>query len=155
MVDPESLESRYWSDNPDLFEEAMQFVTQSPSMRAPISLEEARRDVETFQGIVVPGGQGVMFDLIDNEDLHWLLVRFGESSRPVGLICHSPVILTRIPAEENPFSGRIVTSVSLIEELFIETFIMRGQAQDRLLGRQLNRAGFQYSEAWPVPDSLC
>lgn len=149
VVDPESLEPKYWADNPDMLAEANQFVARSPSMREPLSLEEARRDVEEFQGIVVPGGQGVMFDLLDDKDLHWLLIRFGETSRPVGLICHTPVILTRIPAEENPFSGRIVTSVSGTEEWFIETFIMRGKAQDRRLGRQLHQAGFRYSAARP------
>jgi putative intracellular protease/amidase len=45
-----------------------------------------------------------------------------------------------------------VTSVSPFEEFFIETFIMGGKAQDRKIGRQLRRRGYDYDSALPKGD---
>jgi putative intracellular protease/amidase len=66
----------------------------------------------------------------------------------VGLICHAPALLTRLPADASPFGGRLVTSVSGLEEFFIETFIMGGRARDRGIAAQLERRGLRYSGAF-------
>ncbi len=149
VVDPESLDPSYWEAHPEWLDQARELVATLPAMRRPMNLEEARRRAEDFQGIVVPGGQGVMGDLLDAPELHALLIRFGQTDRPVGLICHSPAILTRLPEQANPFSGRRVTSVSPTEEWYIETFVMSAEAKFRMIGEHLEEAGFRYDAAFP------
>jgi putative intracellular protease/amidase len=148
-LDPESLDEGYWENNPGDLDNALNFIKTNPQMQAPKSLEEIADEQMDYQAIVVPGGQGVMVDLLNNTVLHGLLLEFGRNDRPVGLICHAPAILTRLEAADNPFTGRLVASVSDIEEWFIETFIMGAEAQDRLIGRQLSNAGYQVVTAFP------
>jgi putative intracellular protease/amidase len=90
-----------------------------------------------------------MVDLLNDTVLHELLLDFGRTDRPVGLICHAPAILTRIISDDNPFTGRRVATVSGVEEWFIETFIMGAAAQDRLIGRQLRQDGYRVVRALP------
>lgn len=90
-----------------------------------------------------------MTDLVENEDLHTLLLTLGDAGRPVGLVCHAPAILGHLPPERSPFEGRRVTSVSGFEELYIERIVMGSKATDRRIGRQLHRAGLRHRSAWP------
>ena len=150
-IDPESLQDEYWADHPAWRDEALALVEQDTALRTPMSLEEALAQEASFAAVVVPGGQGVMVDLLEDALLHALLVRFGESRRPVGLICHAPALLLRLP-EENPFKGRAVTSVSGFEEFYIETFIMKGKAEQRAIGRSLAARGYAYDSGRPKAD---
>ncbi len=150
-IDPESLQDEYWTEHPEWLEEARALVEQDPALRTPLSLEDALAQEASFAALVVPGGQGVMVDLLGDPSLHALLVRFGETGRPVGLICHAPALLLRLP-EENPFKGRAVTSVSGFEEFYIETFIMKGRAEHRAIGRGLAGRGYAYDSARPKAD---
>lgn len=149
VVDPESLDPGYWKQHPEWLAEAQQWVATSEALRQPWTLEEAREREQGLAGLVVPGGQGVMIDLLEDRDLHALIVRMGETRRAVGLICHAPAILTRLSGAANPFSGRAVTSVSGLEELFIETFVMGGKAQVRGIGAELSRQGYRHAAAFP------
>ncbi|AGC43943.1 hypothetical protein MYSTI_02627 [Myxococcus stipitatus DSM 14675] len=144
--DPEGMKPSYWEDHPEALAEAQALVTRLP---APLSLSEVRERAETFQALLVPGGQGVMVDLLGDADLHGLLVDFGATSRPVGLVCHAPALLARLSAEQSPFSGRRVTSVSGFEEWYIETFVMGARAQVRGIGSGLEDAGFHHETAFP------
>jgi putative intracellular protease/amidase len=148
-LDPESLDTGYWEDNPQDLARAIDFIETNPQMKAPLSLEEIADSSSDYQAIVVPGGQGVMVDLLNDTVLHELLLDFGRTDRPVGLICHAPAILTRIISDDNPFTGRRVATVSGVEEWFIETFIMGAAAQDRLIGRQLRQDGYRVVRALP------
>jgi putative intracellular protease/amidase len=149
VIDPESLDDSYWEHHPAGRAEAQSFMAHDASLQAPLDLADALAQEARFAGVVVPGGQGVMVDLLEDEHLHALLLRFGETNRPVGLICHAPALLTRLPEHANPWRGRRVTSVSGIEEFYIETFIMDGDAKDRAIGRQLERRGFEHRAAFP------
>lgn len=148
-LDPESLKPSYWKDHPEALAEAQALTERLPKMRAPMPLSEARARAEEFQALIVPGGQGVMVDLLDDADLHGLLIDFSASDRPVGLICHAPAILTRLPGDPRPFMGRRVTSVSGFEEWYIETFVMGANAQVRGLGDRLDDAGYRHETALP------
>lgn len=148
-LDPESREEKYWDDDPALRKEAIAWFEGDPEVSAPIALADATRNPSAFSGIVVPGGQGVMTDLLDEPDLHELLLALGEAERPVGLVCHAPAVLSRLPPERSPFEGRSVTSVSGVEELYIERVVMGAKATDRRIGRQLRRAGLKHRAAWP------
>ncbi len=148
-VDPESLEPDYWEDAPELLEEAKAFVAEDPSLARPLRLSEIHARAAEFQGIVVPGGQGVMIDLLDDADLHRALLAFGRAGKAVGLVCHAPAVLTRLPDEDNPFTGSRVTSVSGFEEFYIERFVMKGRALDRKIGRSLARKGYRHETRGP------
>ncbi|XXF80139.1 type 1 glutamine amidotransferase domain-containing protein [Myxococcaceae bacterium GXIMD 01537] len=147
--DPEGMKPSYWKDHPEALAEAQALLTQHPQLRAPVPLSEVRTRSDAFQAILVPGGQGVMVDLLHDTDLHGLLVDFGVSARPVGLVCHSPALLSRLPKERSPFLGRRVTSVSGFEEWYIETFIMGARAQVRGIAEQLEDAGYLHESAFP------
>lgn len=149
VVDPESLKTKYWKEHPSWLEEARALVDAEPALRAPMSLASARAREDQWSAMVVPGGQGVMIDLLADPDLPVLLTRLGETGRPVGLVCHAPMLLTRLARDGNPFAGRAVTSVSGTEEFFIETFIMGGDALDRGIGDQLAHQGYRHRNAWP------
>lgn len=149
VVDPESFEEDYWRDHPEALARARALVGELPELRRPLTLDEARRRVDELQGLVVPGGQGVMIDLLDNPALHELVLALGRTDRPVGLVCHAPAVLARLPAQGNPFAGRLVTSVSGMEEWYIETFVMRGKAIERQIGDQLADRGYRYDSGRP------
>lgn len=147
-IDPESLKPAYWKAHPEWQTLAQRFTETNEAFQRPVELAAALADESRFIGLVVPGGQGVMVDLLDDQVLHELLLRFGRSGRPVGLICHAPALLTRL-GKGGPFRGRAVTSVSGLEEFFIETFIMGGQARERSIARQLEQTGLAHSTAFP------
>lgn len=147
--DPESLKPSYWKEHPEALAEAQALLTQLPQLRAPLSLSEVRTRSDAFQALLVPGGQGVMVDLLHDTDLHGLLLDFGATARPVGLVCHAPALLSRLPKEQGPFAGRRVTSVSGFEEWYIETFVMGARAQVRGIGEQLDEAGYRHETAFP------
>ena len=147
VVDPEGLKDDYWEDESarDL---ALTFAENDPGVARPLSLDEALLRASEWDGLVVPGGQGVMVDLYQDEKMQKLLTTLGERRKAVGLICHAPALLSRLKGE-HPFLGREVTAVSPFEEFYIETFVMGGRAQTRRIGRSLRRAGFDYGAALP------
>jgi putative intracellular protease/amidase len=147
-IDPESLNPKYWEEHPDWLSEAQSLAATHPGLGAPLSLDEALAQSDQFRALVIPGGQGVMVDLLGDRSVHELVLRMAVDHRPVGLICHAPALLTRLPAK-NPFAGREVTSVSWTEELFIETFVMGARAKDRKIGDQLEDRGFRHRAAFP------
>ncbi|NTX16092.1 type 1 glutamine amidotransferase domain-containing protein [Myxococcus sp. CA056] len=147
--DPEGQKPSYWKERPEALAEAQALVAKLPELLAPLPLSEVRTRAEAFQAILVPGGQGVMVDLLHDTDLHGLLVDFGATARPVGLVCHAPALLSRLPAGQSPFAGRRVTSVSGFEEWYIETFVMGARAQVRGIGEQLDDAGYHHETAFP------
>lgn len=146
-IDPESLKEKYW-ETAEQLAAAQRFVATSSDLQAPLALDQALAGAGDFQGLVIPGGQGVMVDLLGSADVHALLLRFAEQDRPIGLVCHAPALLTRIqPAGR--LAGRMVTSVSGLEELFIETFVMGEEASERGIGASLEEHGYQHSAAFP------
>ena len=147
-LDPESLDEKYWTD-PARLAEARRFVESAPELAAPLALGEARSRADAFQGIIVPGGQGVMIDLLEDPDLHALVAELAESDRPVGLVCHAPAILARLPEAARVRPGARVTSVSGFEEWYIERFVMGAKAITRGIGRSLAAAGYRHRSAAP------
>lgn len=148
-LDPESLQEKYWREHPSWRDEAVNWFEGAAEVTAPLDLAAAARDPRAFSGVVVPGGQGVMGDLLRSADLHELLISLGAAGRPVGLVCHAPALLSHLPVEDSPFRGRRVTSVSGFEELYIERVVMGAQATDRRIGRQLRRSGLKHRSAFP------
>jgi len=148
-LDPESLDEKYWKENPGDLKKALAFVDSHKQLKAPSRLKDVLARSDSFQAVIVPGGQGVMVDLLNNPTVLALLKDIGASDRPVGLICHAPALLSRMDPSGNPFIGRRVTSVSGIEEWYIETFVMDAKASVRGIGDRLEEAGMVHEAAFP------
>lgn len=148
-VDPESLDAKYWEAHPSWLVEAQDLVADDPGLNAPMRIDAALATESQYAALVVPGGQGLMTDLVEDPDVHALVVRFAANDRPIGLICHAPAILTHLPRDADPLRGRTVTSVSGFEEFYIERFVMHGRARERRIGRRLGQAGYRYVHGGP------
>ncbi|TGM46237.1 type 1 glutamine amidotransferase domain-containing protein [Leptospira vanthielii] len=150
-LDPESLKDKYW-DSKEEKEEAIRFLNSSPSFQKPISLESAVKDQKNFISILVPGGQGLMTDLLYDKNLPLLLSSFQNQKKTIGLICHAPVLLTTLPSgplgEGFLFQGYRVNSVTKTEEWFIETFVMKGSPKVRKISELLKERGMIYESSF-------
>jgi len=145
-IDPESLADKYWGDHLERRDSARSLL-KSPPFARPMPLGDALAVQHEFQGLVVPGGQGLMVDLLHDADAHALVAHFAASDRPLGMICHAPALLTRL-ATPSRLRGRQLTSVSGFEEFYIETFVMGGDARVRNIGEQLENAGYAHDTAF-------
>jgi putative intracellular protease/amidase len=106
-------------------------------------------DLSNYAGLIVPGGQGLMVDLINHPRMAQLLKFFAREGKALGLICHAPALLLSIPEAENPFTGYRVNSVTGFEEFYIEKFVMKGKPYNRKIGKQLKRHGLDYTKGGP------
>jgi putative intracellular protease/amidase len=149
-IDPESLKDKYWKSE---FEknEAIQYLDSHPSFLKPLTLEEVAKNKEHYMGILVPGGQGLMSDLLYDPLVPKILSDFQKDKRPIGLICHAPILLTTLPNGSTEvdflFRGYKVNSVSKMEEWFIETFVMKGTPKVRKISQLLRERGMVYESS--------
>lgn len=148
-IDNESKKDKYWKNNLEIKQDALMFIKKNASFKTPISLKQAVENKEQYLGLVIPGGQGLMVDLFYNKQIPILLKYFAEENKPIGLICHAPVLLTTIPKEENPYVGYKVNAVSPLEEFVIEKFIMKGKPKNRKIARKLKKIGLKYRRGLP------
>ncbi|SOE23799.1 Putative intracellular protease/amidase [Spirosomataceae bacterium TFI 002] len=148
-IDNESLNDDYWKSQPSLKAEAISFIKEDQSFNTPISLEKAIGKSDDYIGLVIPGGQGLMIDLIEDKNIPVLLKHFAKEGKPTGLICHAPSLILTIPKEENPYIGFKVNSVSPMEEFVIEKFIMKGKPKNRKIAKQLKQMGLKYKQKLP------
>lgn len=149
-IDKESYDPQYWKGREELISEGTYFVQRNEAFNHPLTLEQALANKNGYSGIVVPGGQGLMVDLMTDTLMQTLLLEFGRANKCVGLICHAPALLTALPSGNNPFAGLKVNSVSGIEELFIERIVMKGKPYNRKIGKQLRAKGYQYKRGRPA-----
>lgn len=148
-IDNESKKDKYWKGKFEIKNEALAFIETSTKFKNPISLEKIIERKEQYSGLIVPGGQGLMVDLIYDKNIPILLKHFAEEKKPTGLICHAPILITTIPKTENPYVGFKVNSVSPLEEFVIEKFIMKGKPKNRKIARKLKKIGLKYRSGFP------
>jgi putative intracellular protease/amidase len=148
-IDKESYNDKYWKGKTDLKAEAVRFVKEDRSFTQPLSLEEVTGKLGDYAGLVVPGGQGLMVDLMHHPSMAQVIKSFSNEGKAVGLICHAPALILSIPQKENPFIGYRVNSVTGFEEFYIEKFVMKGKPQNRKIGRQLKRLGLDHTKGGP------
>jgi len=151
-IDQESLKDEYWSLKKDFKNEAINFIQKDPFFNNPISISKAYSNRSKYRGMIIPGGQGIMVDLFEDPLVPELLKYFANELKPTGLICHTPSLLLTIPKNENPYLGYTVNSVSLIEEFYIERFIMKGELKRRKISKQLKKLGLKYKSKFPKSD---
>jgi len=149
-IDKESYEKKYWKKRDTLIREATEFVKLDKKFNHPLQLSAVIANLDQYTGMVVPGGQGLMVDLINDPAIPIILRRFSEKGKPIGLICHAPALLLTLPKQENPFAGYKVNSVTGIEELFIENFVMKGRPKNRKIAKQLKRRGLKFKKGKPA-----
>ncbi len=148
-IDIESIQDSYWKDNMDSKNQALKFVKEDKTFNHPLTLESAIENFDNYLGIIIPGGQGLMIDLIEDKNIPILLKQFARSHKPTGLICHAPSLILSIPPGENPYIGYKVNAVSPLEEFVIERFIMKGQPKNRKIAKQLKKLGLKYKSGLP------
>lgn len=149
-IDTESLKEKYWKKEKHLLPEARAFILKNTGFLHPKTLEEALANRNDYQGMIIPGGQGLMVDLIKDHQVTALLLHFAEKEKTIGLVCHAPALLLAIPKEKNPFRGYRVSSVTWLEEMVIENFIMKGKPANRKIGRQLKKHGMKHRKGLPA-----
>lgn len=149
-IDKESYNAKYWGKKDSLIKEATEFVKQNPKFNKPLTLEQALENIDSYKGMVVPGGQGLMVDLFYDPNISKFLKDFSQKGKAVGLICHAPALILSIPKEENPFIGYKVNSVTGLEEFFIENFVMKGKPKNRKIAKQLKKLGLKYKKGKPA-----
>ncbi|WP_166963898.1 DJ-1/PfpI family protein [Yeosuana marina] len=148
-IDNESKDDKYWKNNSEIKTEALLFVEKDSAFNNPFSLEKIIENLQDYDGMIVPGGQGLMVDLINEKNVSKLLKYFAENNKPIGLVCHAPSLILSIPKKENPFVGYEINSVSPLEEWFIESFIMKGKPEKRKIAKQLKQMGLIYKSKSP------
>lgn len=148
-IDNESKDDKYWKDKLETKKEALEFIETNGHFKKPLSLEKAIENKERYSGLIIPGGQGLMVDLICDKNIPILIKHFAEENKPTGLICHAPVLITTIPKIENPYVGFKTNSVSPLEEFVIEKFIMKGKPKNRKIAQKLKKLGLKYKRGLP------
>ncbi|WP_223241503.1 DJ-1/PfpI family protein [Flammeovirga sp. EKP202] len=148
-IDQESLADDYWKEDIQMKQEAIDFWSNNQEFSNPMTLDKAIEKEKEYIGLVIPGGQGLMVDLIYDKNTPLLLKSFAKNQKVIGLICHAPSFITTIQKEENPFIGYKVNSVTGFEEFYIEKFIMKGKPQKRKIAKQLHKLGLEYKKGGP------
>jgi len=148
-IDNESINDKYWKDKLKTKDEALKFITDNIEYQKPLTLDEAIATKEQYVGLIIPGGQGLMVDLIYDKNIPILLQHFANNQKPIGLICHAPYLISTISKEENPFKGFKINSVSPLEEFVIENFIMKGRPENRKIAKKLKKLGLKYKSGFP------
>ncbi|NBW35639.1 MAG: type 1 glutamine amidotransferase domain-containing protein [Cytophagia bacterium] len=149
-IDKESYDEKYWKTRSALIPEAIEFVKGDSKFNRPLTLEQAIKKLNTYAGMVIPGGQGLMVDLFYDAHMTIILNDFSRSGKAIGLICHAPALLLTLPKAENPFVGYKVNAVTGLEEFFIESFVMKGKPANRKIGKQLRESGLKYKRGRPA-----
>lgn len=149
-IDKESYNKKYWKAKDTLIPEATNFVKQNEKFKRPFTLEQAIENINSYSGMVIPGGQGLMVDLFYDSNISTILKSFSQKGKAIGLICHAPALLLSMPKEQNPFIGYKVNSVTGLEEFFIENFVMKGKPANRKIAKQLKKLGLKYKKGKPA-----
>jgi putative intracellular protease/amidase len=73
---------------------------------------------DDFDALFYPGGHGPMWDMPDNADSIALIESFVKAGKPVGAVCHAPVVLVNVQRSDGEYlvKGRRVTGFSNSEE---------------------------------------
>ncbi|MEM9782697.1 MAG: type 1 glutamine amidotransferase domain-containing protein [Pseudomonadota bacterium] len=88
-------------------------------LRASVSLSEI--DPDDYDAVFYPGGHGPLWDLVANEHSIALLRSFSAKGKPIGAVCHGPVVLLNaVRGDGRPLvEGRRLTGFTDAEEAAI------------------------------------
>lgn len=82
-------------------------------------------DLESYDAIVVVGGQGPMFTFRDNAELREALRTFYESNRVAAALCHGVAALIDVQLADGSalIAGKTMTGFANVEEDFADAFV--------------------------------
>ncbi|KZO96707.1 ThiJ/PfpI family protein [Calocera viscosa TUFC12733] len=134
----------YWSKKKDLsLLEKMKAENNFSSPRPFASIPDD--ELESFNGVFIPGGHAPLADLGDNPDLGRILWHFHDEGKPTAALCHGPyALLSTIHSSDSPgfaYTGYQITAWSNAEERVIET--MKGGTIPKVEDA-LTQAGAQF-----------
>jgi putative intracellular protease/amidase len=98
-------------------------------------------DLESFDALVICGGQGPMFQFRDHPDLKAAIVRFYEAEKPTAALCHGVVALLDVKLSDGSYlvDGKTITGFANVEEDFsdaaVGTQIMPYRIEDAAVER--------------------
>ena len=92
-IDKESFKLKYWKGREDMLQEAREFVCTNQKFNSPMTLENIIGNTSVYSGMVVPGGQGLMVDLIHNCQMAEIIKLFSSEQKAIGLICNAQALL--------------------------------------------------------------
>src|SRR4051812_35682899 len=107
------------SDLPENQTSAITRFKEDPSAQQALSRTVPLPGVrsEDFDTIFYVGGQGPIWDLVDNPDSIALIESFYDSGKPVAAVCHSPGVFHRVMHQGEPLvKGKRVTGFTNGEE---------------------------------------
>ncbi|BFT31515.1 type 1 glutamine amidotransferase domain-containing protein [Alteromonas sp. D210916BOD_24] len=116
-IDPNSLADDAMTD--DAIRYTKDEIARS-AVESTIALEDVRTD--EFDAVFYPGGHGPLWDLSDNAHSIKLIEDMIASKKPVGAVCHAPIVLKEVKTPEGKYlvEGKTVTGFSNSEEAAME-----------------------------------
>lgn len=77
---------------------------------------------ESFAGIFIPGGHGVMFDLVDDATAAKLIQDFDTQGKPIAAVCHGPAALVKVVRKDGTplVKGKTVAAFTDDEERAVQ-----------------------------------
>jgi putative intracellular protease/amidase len=112
-IDPNSLSDDAMTD--DAIRYTKDDIARS-AIASTIPLEDVR--AEEFDAVFYPGGHGPLWDLSDNAHSIKLIEDTIAANKPVGAVCHAPIVLKDVKAPDGSFlvAGKAVTGFTNSEE---------------------------------------
>jgi putative intracellular protease/amidase len=128
------------SDLPDFQTDATKRFRADPEAQDQLAHTRRLSDLsaDDFDALFYPGGHGPMWDLPDNTDSIALIESFVKGGKPVGAVCHAPVVFVNTHGTDGEFlvRGRRVTGFSNSEETAVGlTEVVPFLLEDRLRER--------------------
>jgi putative intracellular protease/amidase len=125
------------------------FLNDPVAMFAAETTRKVRHiDYNQFNAVFLPGGYGLMHDLVSDSYILKLVADFYESNRPVAMVCHAPAILRDVKLSSGAFlvNGKNLTGFKDSEDAEIELDIHLPFSLEQDL--QLRGANYKSVENW-------
>jgi putative intracellular protease/amidase len=108
------------SELPEFRTEATERFRADPAAQELLANTKKLADIsaDDFDAIFYPGGHGPMWDMPDNATSIALIEAFVRTDKPVGAVCHAPVVLSNVRGKDGEYlvKGKRVTGFSNAEE---------------------------------------
>jgi putative intracellular protease/amidase len=132
----------------------------TPEIVAQLNDTPALRDLDldTYDALVVCGGQGPMFQFREHADLQRAIAHFYEANKPTAALCHGTCALLDVQLSDGAYllEGRTMTGFANVEEDFgdaaVGQRIMPFRIEDEARGRGANYIQGGLFKAFAVRD---
>jgi len=103
--------------NPD-HANSKKFIESSGFKRLNFSHKLSDVDIDAYDAIFIPGGLGLMTDMVDNPTVKEIIKKVYESRKIIGAVCHGPCALLNVILSDgsNLLEGKKINSFTQAEE---------------------------------------